>query len=72
MRAANGSSPNGWPQQSVARPVPPRRNHNQINEEEMMNTQTNQDEKENAKIIEIELNVEELEEVIAPGTGIRR
>ena len=37
-----------------------------------MNAQTNQDEKENSKIIEIELNVEELEEVIAPLSTVRR
>ena len=33
-----------------------------------MNTQTNQNEKEITTVIEIELNVEELEEVIAPVT----
>jgi hypothetical protein len=37
-----------------------------------MNAQTNQDEKETTATIEIELNVEELEEVIAPLSGIKR
>ena len=37
-----------------------------------MNTKTNQDEKAKATILEIELHVEELEEVIAPVSGIRR
>jgi hypothetical protein len=37
-----------------------------------MNAQTNQDEKETTTTIEIELRVEELEEVIAPASGVRR
>ena len=38
-----------------------------------MNAQTNQNEKETTTTIEIELNVEELEEVIAPAAGgVRR
>ena len=34
-----------------------------------MDAQTNKDEKENTTTVEIELRVEELEEVIAPGAG---
>jgi hypothetical protein len=37
-----------------------------------MNTQTNKDERVAATTIETELEVEELEEVIAPATSIRR
>ena len=37
-----------------------------------MNAQTNQNEKTTTTTIEIELNVEELEEVIAPLSGIRK
>jgi hypothetical protein len=35
-----------------------------------MNTQPNRDEKESVMAVEIELSVEELEEVIAPGIGV--
>jgi hypothetical protein len=35
-----------------------------------MNTQVNRDEKENMMAVEIELSIEELEEVIAPGLAI--
>jgi hypothetical protein len=37
-----------------------------------MNAQTKQNEKETSTTIEIELRVEELEEVIAPVSSIRR
>ncbi len=35
-----------------------------------MNTQVNRDEKENVMAVEIELSIEELEEVIAPGIAL--
>jgi hypothetical protein len=37
---------------------------------ENMNTQANRDEKENVMAVEVELSVEEMEEVIAPGVDI--
>src|SRR5215207_4347957 len=48
----------------------PNENHNHISKGDAMNAQTNQNEREIATTIEIELNVEELEEVIAPRTII--
>jgi hypothetical protein len=37
-----------------------------------MNAQTNEEEKDNAAVIEIELEIEEMEQVIAPLSGVRR